>query len=1144
MKKNRYFYEWDSHCLLKTFRIMRITVFLLLVSILQTFASDTYSQKTKLSFDFSGTKLEDVLDEIEELSEFYFLYNKKLVNTDREVTLYVENQKIEKILDELFSGYDVVYTITDRKIILAPSFLSDNAQQQNAVTGKVTDELGEPIPGANVYVKGTTKGTITNVDGIYTISSLPDDAILVYSFIGYRTQEVVVGDQSTINVSLQQETIGLDEVVAIGYGTKSKATLTGAVETVNAIQFESKPQTNVAQSIQGAIPGLLVTRSGGQPGAEGNSIQIRGRTSRAGTGVLVVIDGIPQPENSSQALNNINPQDIESLTVLKDAQASIYGSRAAGGVILITTKGGKTDKPVIKYSGNFAVNTPALWAKKANIYDQSDYYNRAFGNDGVTQHAYTYLKELLPTLDPNNPEVIPGPFSDVPKMWSGYFDWMDIMFDPAFQQTHQVSVSGKSEKSNYYVSVGVLDQPGMLAYGSNYNKRYFSRFKYKFDIIDELTISTNVALEKQKINQPSRYGKAVSQASNVWSTHFPRTPEGRYFNFGGFTNPIAYAEAGGERESVANRASAQFKVDFRPVKGLEVTGEYSINIDNNVGTYYNNIIQHYDYDEVPTIKIQPNSAGSNLFRNEHQVVNLFANYKYSKDDHNFGVMVGGAHEEYDYKYFSASREKLVSEAVPILTLGDPELQHTDENRSQWALKSYFSRLTYDYKGRYLFDGTLRRDGSSRFAKDYRWGNYFGGSGAWIVSEESFMEDLKFLDYMKLRLSYGELGNQNNVGLYDHISVINIGGQILFGNPDSPTKNLRATTSGVLASPTRTWETVAIQNIGLDIRILDYRLAGSFDYFIKNTSDMLVTMEFPEMLGIAPSTVNGGKMKIKGWELSLNWEDKVKNDFNYFVNFTLSDDQSEITSLEDAQVPGFGLNRYVEGQPYNSYYTLLFDGFIKNETELEEYKKITGVPGNLRVGDARFRDMDGDGVMEWSEYREGDPDSGDLMNIGSSSIRFQYGITVGFDWKGIDFSAFLQGVGKWNVMSGIKQPGSAWWVTPLELTNGKDWTEENPNSFYPKASTNGGLDNWNYQQSDAPYKWSDAKYMRLKNLQIGYTLPTGWSNSVKLDKVRVYFSGNDLWEKTNMPKGLDPERPFTTGFTPFPRTYSLGIDVTL
>ncbi|MCT4644674.1 MAG: TonB-dependent receptor [Carboxylicivirga sp.] len=1134
---------------------MKLSIVLMLIGMLQVSAS--VSSQNKVSLKASNKKVAEVLKQIETETNLRFFYNETLINDQRTVSIQAKDAEVEQVLEQLFEGTDVQYRYFDDELILLTKpeqAAQHNNQQAQSITvkGVVQDASGEPLPGVNVYEKGNvTNGVITGIDGTYSIS-IASDAVVIYSFIGFKDQEVNVNGRTNLNIVLLSDTEDLDEVVVIGYGTKSKATLTGAVESVSELQFESRPQVDVAQSIQGAIPGLLVTRGSGKPGGEDAFLQIRGRASRSGAGVLVVIDGIPQPENSAQALNDINPQDIENLTVLKDAQAAIYGSRAAGGVILITTKKGKTDKPVIKYSGNFAYNVPDIYAPKANIYDQSDYYNEAFGNDGITQHAYTYLDELLPTIDPNNPQVIKGPFPDVPKMWSGYYDWMDIMFDPSFQQTHQLSVSGKSDKSNYYVSAGMLDQPGMMAHGSNYNKRYFSRFKYKFDIIDELSISTNVALEKQKIVLPSRYDLAVDLAGSVWSTHFPRTPEGNYFNFGGFQNPIAYAEAGGENESVATRASAQFKVDFRPFKGFELTSEYSTNIDHNVASAYNKIIQHHDYDENPTIEVPPNSAGSSLHRNEHHVFNMYANYKKSIGQHNIGAMFGGSHEENEYKYFTAGRSKLVSEAVPILTLGDPELQTTHEERTHWAISSYFGRLSYDFKGRYIVDGTYRRDGSSRFAEDYRWGNYLGGSAAWIMTEESFMQSLGFLDYLKLRLSYGELGNQNNVGLYDHISVINIGGQMLFGNPNSPTKNLiatfgdpnRADRPGSLASPTRTWETVAIQNIGVDFRVLNSKLSGSFDYFIKNTKDMLVAKEFPEMLGIAPSSVNGGEMQVKGWELSLNWNDKIGSDFNYFARFTLADDKSEITSLDDSQVPKYGQNEFVEGNAYNSYYTLQFDGFIANEEELVEYKKITGVPSNLRVGDARYKDRDGDGTIEYTAYQKGDPDSGDLVNIGNSSIRYQYGITMGFDFKGFDFSAFFQGVGQWNVMSGVKPPGSSWWVTPLQATIGKSWTEENPNSFYPKSSTNGGIDGWNFQNSDAPYKWSDAKYIRLKNIQVGYTLPGELTKKVKLDRVRVYFSGNDIWEKTNMPDGFDPERPFATLYTPIPRAYSFGIDVTL
>ncbi len=1135
----------------KTWKIMRLSAFFLFLFLSQVWAGSGYSQMTKLTLKMDNVRVIDVLDEIENNSEFYFLFNQKLVDVERKVNVDAKELTIDNILTEMFDETDVHHQVMDRLIILTTekAELSEATvlQQQNSVAGKVIDESGLPLPGVTVVIKGTTNGTVTNMDGNYSISNIPDNATLQFSFVGMLTQEIEVGGQTKIDVTLAVDAIGIEEVVAIGYGTKSRATVTGAVETVSAEQFSSKAQTNVTQSLQGAVPGLLVTRNSGTVG-EGNSISIRGVASRSGTGVLVIIDGIPQPENNANALDKLNPQDIESISILKDAQASIYGSRAAGGVILVTTKSGKSNKPVITYSGNFAFNVPSIYPKRANIYDQTDYYVRAYDNDGISTHAYTYLEELLPTLDPDNPEVIPGPFSDVPKMWSGYYDWMDIMYDPAFQQTHQVSVSGKSPKSDYYVSFGTLDEPGMMAYGTNFNKRYFSRLKYKFDVNDNLSVSTNVSLEKQNLELPSRYQSAVDLAQSVWPTAFPYTQEGNYFNFGGFGNPIAAAEMGGDRENENIRTTANFAMNYKPIEGLDIKGEYSINVDDGSTGYINKIIQHHNYDDVPTSRSSINSAGSNFSRNKHSVINLYANYKYSYNDHNLGFMAGASHEENHYKFFSASRQKLVTEQVPVLTMGDPNLQNTNEIRTQWALQSYFGRINYNFKKRYLFEGTMRFDGSSKFAEGYKWADFWGGSGAWLASEEAFIKDMNVFDFLKFRLSYGEMGNQNNVGLYDHVNIINIGGLALFGTPDSPSKNLTASTSGVLPSPSRTWETVAVQNLGVDFRILNSRLNGNFDYFIRNTKDILVSREYPEVLGIAAPTVNGGQLRTNGWELSLNWSDKTKNDFNYFVNFTLADDKSKIISLEDAQVPAYGRNQFLEGEPYNSYYTLIFDGFIPDEATAEEYKQLLGVPNKLQAGDARYKDLDGDGKIEYSEYRENDPESGDLVNIGSSTIRFQYGFTIGGDWKGIDFSAFLQGIGKWNIMSNVRQPGPEWWSTPFQYSIGKDWTPENPNSFFPRASADGGIDSWNYQQSDSPYRWMNAKYGRLKNVQIGYTFSSKLVERVKLSKVRIYFSGNDLWEKTNIFKGLDPEKPYGynlwQGSTPLPRTYSFGIDITL
>ncbi len=1020
-------------------------------------------------------------------------------------------------------------------------FIIGSLTAQKQVKGSVEDIYGDSLPGVSIMEKGTTNGTITDIDGNFEITVKDKDAIIKISFIGFKVIEKQVADQSNFKIVLIEDMTGLDEVVVVGYGTKTKATVTGAVEVVTAKEFESKSQTSIAQSLQGKIPGLMITRSSGDIAAKGG-LSIRGITSRGGAGVLVIVDGIPQPENDASALEDINPEDVENITVLKDAQAAIYGSRAAGGVILITTKEGTTSEPTFKYSANFAMNVPDTYPKKANIFEMAEYYWEAFENDGIQNHNYTYLKDILPNVDENT-EFIKGPFSDTPKMSTKYFDWMDILFDPALQQKHQFSLGGKEGKSAYHISLGVLDSDGQLAVAENNYTRYDLRLKYHVDVSDKLKVGANLKMGKTISTRPTRFGSAISQAQAVWSNHWPYTPEGNYYNFGGFLNPLAYAKAG-QSKTESSEAVAGLNFELTPIKDLKIHGDYSANIDNSKTNSVWNIMQHHDYDDNPTNRSANNNAGSNSSKFEHQVANIYGNYTKTFDIHKFELMVGASHEEYDFENFSASRDGLVSETVPILDLGDPELQHTNAFRSQWAIDSYFGRLNYSLKGKYLFEGTMRADASSRFADGHRWGSFYGGSGAWLISEENFMSSLYWLDLLKVRLSYGELGNQNNVGLYDHISRIAVDGVVLYGSANSPSINATAHGTGSLASPDRSWETVEIKNIGFDYRVLENRLEGSFDYFIKDTRDMLITKEFPKLLGIAPSTINGGELRTQGFEFKIAWKDELENGLKYNVGFTLSDDKTKVTKLDDNPIPKAGLNTFVEGYAPYSYFTLKHDGYIQSEAELIEYKKLGAVPANLRVGDSKYFDLDGDGKIEHTVYKEGAEDSGDLISAGDNRRHYQYGITLGAEWKGFDFGCFFQGVAKWNVMSGLQAPGNYWWENPKAVTLGNFWSEENPNAFYPKSSANGTIHGWNYQNSDAPYKKRKADYLKLKTINFGYTLPKALVEKAFLSKVHVYFSGNDLFSWDRMPDGYDAELPYMSGFFPIPKTYSFGIDITL
>ncbi|SIR31571.1 SusC/RagA family TonB-linked outer membrane protein [Maribacter ulvicola] len=1022
---------------------------------------------------------------------------------------------------------------------------------QQVINGVVKDEQGMPLAGANIVEKGTSNGTQTDFDGNFSINVSNADAILVVSYIGFNAKEFSVENKASFNIVLEENAAGLDEVVVVGYASKTKGELTGSVFKLENEQLASRPQTNVFESLQGAIPGLqIVNGGGGKVGTDVPFIRLRGISSTTGdgAGILVVIDGIVQPENDGGALNQINPDDIENITVLKDAQAAIYGARAAGGVLLVTTKRGTSSKPVIEYSSNVSVNVVGDHPNRVNLGQHFDMHLEAHANDGIQNHFYSYITPYLEGIKNGTaPAIIPGPFTDTPYMSTNSTDWVGYMYQTAIMTKHQLNVSGKSENSNYYASIGYLDQPGNFRFGENTNKRYFSRVKYSFDITDKLSMSTNLAFERQNIILPLGYDSAVANSFSVWPSHLVSTPNGNYANFGGFQSPIAHAEALGDDNSEFYRQNLQAAIDWKPVSGLTVHGDISTNVDSNKKFYQRNIVQLYDWDDEPRQKISTvNSAGASHAQTEHDVVNLTANYSGSFGDHSVTGLLGGAHEELRYEAFSVARKNLITEELPSFAQGRDEDGLPTEVKNGWVINSYFASLGYNYKRKYLLEGNFRRDGSSRFAADYRWGNFWGVSGAWVLSEENFISSKdSFISNLKLRLSNGSLGNQNNVGLFDFLPRVALDGVYLFGNPDEPVRTNSAFINS-LSSPATTWETVKISNVGLDFSLFDYRLNGTFDYFIKDISDLLITEEFPSVIGISTPLVNGGSLKVKGWELALNWNGSIGDDFKYRVSGTLSDDSNEITNL-DNKIPADGVNTFVEGYNTNSAFGLLYDGIIENQEDLDQYIALEGTPNNLRIGDAKFKDLDGDGEIEPGKLYTGtnDAESGDMSLIGDTEQHLAYSFTLGLNYKGFDFSTFFQGIGKWNIIDSDKPTNSAWWAPSWAHLYGKTWTPENTDALHPRLTTNGTIDGNNYRNSNAPYKWINNKYLRLKNVQIGYTFPNVTTEKIGMENLRIYFSGSNLLTFSNLEGNQDPEYPIARGVvTPLYKSYSLGLNISL
>ena len=1087
---------------------------------------------------------------INKQTDYKFIYRHDFIKDIPKFSLKKGTIKTGDLLDRYLSPYGFSYSFTENNTVIVHKKPKNTTKpieiQQQTVTGKIVDENGQPLAGASVIEKGTTNGTQADFDGNFSINVTSKNAILTVSYLGFLSQEVTIGDQDNITIALEEDVANLDEVVVVGYGTKTKGALTGATSTVKSEQFASRPQTEVVTSLQGAAPGLLVTRGSGDVGFENNNIQIRGITSRNDPGVLIVIDGIPQRQSDARALNSLNPQDIENLTILKDAQAAIYGARAAGGVIIVTTKKGKSGKPQFSYDTNVSIVAPVDSPRRTNLIQHMAMASEAFENDGNANHFFRDVNAVVsaPGFQLDN-SVIPGPFGDTPTTWLGHTEWADVMWGTDIMHSHNLSVSGRTDKSNYYVSVGVLDQNSTLKFGKNSNLRYFTRVKYDYQVIDNiLKLGTNISLEKQKIERPNEYNRMLGSISGAWSSMPLYTPGGNYYNFGGFTPPHAFAIDGGDDIFTNYRTRLQFSALFTPFKGFSINTDFSTNLDVQEYDFEQAVFQFHNYNENPSFRNRNNgnAFGSRYTRNTHQVSNVYATYDTSFGNHNINVVAGTSHEEVDDKQFAAWRRD-VNEGLRVFGNGDPEQQFNSDSKSQYAISSYFGRLSYDFDKKYIVEANYRRDGSSRFAEEFRWGDFFGVSAGWVISKEAFLSNLNIFDNLKLRASYGQLGNQNNVGRFDHFSRIGILGELPFGNPTAPVRAQLTGEVPPLASQVRTWETVNAYNYALDFAILDSRLSGTIDYFFKNTTDILFGQDFPETLGIAPPTVNGGELEVKGIELTLNWQDKI-GDFEYFINANYFDNTSEVTSLLDSQVVRQGFNALVEGYSAGSYFGLNYQGLITDQATLDEYKTIQGVPGNLRIGDAMFEDTDGDGIIEPGRvYEEGNPDSGDLIYLGNNNRRHNFFLSFGANYKGFDFSAQFQGVGAWKIEHTNSPLGGNWWVQPHAYQYNQTFNEaDRPNATWPKLTSNGGIDGWNWRPSNAAYRLQDNPYVRLKNLQFGYTLPSNLVEKISLSKVRVYFSGNDLWEAHKLPQGSDPEN-FYRFVTPFNRQYSIGLNVT-
>ena len=1038
-------------------------------------------------------------------------------------------------------------------------------QQQAVCKGTVVDSNGEPVVGASVFAvsNGHKKGSVTDLDGNFEIDGIASGSSLTISYVGYKTQQVTWSGKD-LKVTLQESNEMLDNVVVVGYGTQKKVNLTGAVSVVNSKSLESRPVMSVAQALQGEVPGLNFS-----VGNAGGSLKSRMGLNIRGIGTigdgsnaapLVLIDG------SEGDLYSISPNDIESISVLKDASSSaIYGSRAAFGVILVTTKSGKEGRTNVSYNGNVRFSTATQIPEMPNSYDFARYWNDAAANSGGNA---PFSQDMLNKIK-NHIDGTPAPGEEVTTTWQGTAanepwsmyngswdntNWFKEMYKSAVPSTeHNISVSGGGNKVNYYISGAILSQRGLIRHGKDKLKRYNFSSKVTANLTDWATVTYNTKWIREDYSRPSYMtGLFFHNIARRWPTNPVYDPNGHYVH----GNEILQMENGGLDATQEDKLFQQLALEFRPIKGWKIRLEGNYNTTN----YHNHWdvlpIYYYDPDQHPIAAAWSgdyaagkSNVGEAMSKTNYYNGRFFTEYNMTLNDkHEFKFLAGLDMESNIYTYLSASQADLVTPLVPTLNNATNKVVGRGFSNTHWSTMGVFGRINYAYDSRYLAEFSIRRDGSSRFIGDKTWGTFPSIALGWNIANEQFFKPLnKTVNTLKLRLTYGSLGNTNIDQLYPWFLR-----QPISSNSSAWIINgERVNTSSVpgLVSPFLTWERVQSWNIGLDFGLFNNKLQGTFDYFVRTTKNMVGPAPVkPSILGAAQPKENNSDMRSNGWDLEVRWRDRV-GQVNYGIKLVFSDDYQTITNFYN---PNRLLSQWCAGKRMGDIYGYKVEGIAQTDQQMNEWlannKPSWG--SDWAAGDVMYKDLNGDKKVNSGKSTY--DDMGDLTKIGNSLPRYRFGITLDANWKGFDFLIFMQGVGKrdfWDASPYSVGANTGLWQSAAFKDHLDYWRPAtdtnfgpNPNAFYPRPLFGAGSKN--FQTSDRYLQ--NAAYMRIKNIQIGYTLPMSIASKIGANRIRFYFSAENLATFTKMNKIFDPE---ATGgdwgpgkIYPLQRTVSFGLNL--
>lgn len=1147
---------------------MRIVSFFAFVLIFSLHAVNSNSQNARVTIQTSNTSLKEVLNTMEKQTDYLFVYNIN-VNTSQNVgSINAINQPINQVLDKLFKGIGLSYVQEGSYIVVSTVVEKTSVNQENkGVKGTVTDANGDPIIGANVVEKGTTNGTITDLNGKFSLEIAPG-ALLQVSYIGYNAKDIKINNnQFTLTINLSEDTQAIDEVVVVAFGTQKKSNLTAAVATVDSKALQNRPVANVSQALQGISPGLNINASdkGGMLN-EVPSINIRG-TGSIGQGSksspLILIDGIEGD------MNLINTQDIESISVLKDAGASaIYGSRAAFGVIQITTKKGKEGKTTVNYNNNLRWSTPTKLPSFLNGYEFNTYFNEAAANSGLGAQYTSDVMEKTRQFIAG--EIDYATEYDSNGIWKKNLDswanteWFGVYYkDWSFSQEHNISISGGGNKVNYYISGSFQNLGSDQNFGDEDYKRYAFNAKINAKPFDWLDINANVKFSRKNYQAPSL------QMNQVYYHNMPRqrpsnplyAPDGSIF-----TQTLEIINGGMYYEN-PEILYQQLQFVVKPLKDWQIIAEANYRIDRT--EKHTDIQLTWESKEDGSYFARPRDdgyGGRSLVKEEALRTNYFnpnVYTQYSKDfksGHSFTVMVGFQAELNQFKRIYAQRDGLISPEIPSLgNTTSSTAYEMGSDLNEWATVGFFGRLNYSYKGKYLAEVNYRYDGSSRFNREQRWNSFPSVSAAWNLAQESFMtENQNWINTLKIRGSYGNLGNQATEEIYPFYSsmILGMGAGGWLLNNQKPNKAEPAKP----ISPLLTWETVTSCDLGLDLGMLNNRLTGTFDYFWRTTNNMVAPgEELPNTAGVTSPYTNNAKMRTTGWELSLNWRDILNSGFSYGATLVLSDNQSKI--LYYPNMTKAISASYYEGAMLGDIWGYETIDLARTEEQMKNHLASLSNGGqdalgsNWAAGDVMYADLNGDGKVDGGKGLVGD--SGDKKIIGNTTPRCNFGLTLNTAYKGFDISMFFQGTMKRDVwLTGLYFWGADngyWQSTALKETQNyfraadtDSYFGTNVDGYLPRPLLSGDQKN---KETSTQYL-QNAAYVRLKNMQIGYTLPLQVINKIKISNLRIFLSADNIFTVSGLKAdSYDPEvlNGYATGAgkaAPLKTTISCGLSITL